>query len=93
MAAVNEPRFYMGEHLPVLACHIDDQRWVHPTAGDISDRCVTPRGALYWVVAVVDCPYCAGRHEHPMAAGVGWGFYRAGCSQLNDSQGYYLIVE
>jgi len=86
------PVFYMGDDYPVLPYHIDHQRWVNPTNGEITDRCITPRGALHWVVAVVACPYCDGCHEHQMAARVGWGYYRAGCSPLNDSRGYYLVV-
>jgi hypothetical protein len=91
--ASTEPRLYMGDQHPVLAAQVDPYRWVNPASGEITDLRFTPRGALHWVAAVLDeCPYCGGEHEHPMAARVGWGHYRAGCSKLDNSLSYYLRV-
>jgi hypothetical protein len=83
------PSMYMGDH-PVLLCRVDPYRCVD-SGGGFTDRLLPPKVALHWVVAVVVCPYCGGEHEHHMAARVGWGYYRAGCSKLG-GRGYYLVV-
>jgi hypothetical protein len=86
-------RQYMGDRHPVLPARIDPWRWVNPTTAEITNLRFTPRGELHWVVAVLDrCPYCGGEHEHQMAARVGWGHYRAGCSKLDNSRSYYLTT-
>jgi hypothetical protein len=86
-------RLYMGDDYPIVPCWIDPHRWVNPATGGIAERLHPPKVALHWVVAVVDCPHCGAEHEHHMAARVGWGHYRAGCSKRDNSLGYYLITE
>jgi len=88
----DQPRFYMGDSYPIVPCWIDPYRRV-TASGEIAEQLYPPPVPLHWVVAVVDCPHCGAEHEHHMAARVGWGHYRAGCSKLDNSLGYYLIAE
>jgi hypothetical protein len=84
----------MGTDHPVLGYEIDRWRWVDPNTGVISDMKLRKvRGALRWLVAVVDCPHCGDVHEHPIASRTGWGYYRAGCVARDSSIGYYLVAE
>lgn len=85
------PYPYMGVDCPTVQCRIDPYRWANPN-GQITDRRFPSKVALHWVVAVVDCPHCGDQHEHHMAARVGWGYYRAPCTRINDPRDYYLIV-
>lgn len=82
---------YMGDH-PVLPCTVDDHRIVDTyDGGRIKNRPATlpVRVQLRWAVAVVTCPYCSKRHEHPMSRSSGWGWYRALC---DPNSSYYLTV-
>jgi hypothetical protein len=80
---------YMGDH-PVASYVLDGSRRVNAstTAIEVSPRRVDP-GLLFWVVAVVVCPLCGSRHEHPMARAAGWGWFSAPCERAQ-TVGYYL---
>jgi hypothetical protein len=80
---------YMGDH-PVVGYVVNAARRVNAatTAIEKSPRRVDP-GLLFWVVAVVLCPLCGARHEHPMARAAGWGWFSAPCAAAQTA-GYYL---
>ena len=83
---------YMGVH-PELTCTLDDQRIVDThDGGRIKNRPadLPVRVQLRWAVAVVTCPYCGKRHEHPISRTSGWGWYRALCDQ---DRSYYLTED
>lgn len=79
----------MGDDYPTVNFEVDHDRWVNAYSGGIEPAAGRDSSLSRWAVAVVVCPWCRARHEHPVARVAGWGWYSAPCDR-DPLVGYYL---